>query len=386
MNHATSTAPSNMDISSQDGFKASSDNQRPVRLWLYVMAVLVAAMVFVGGATRLTDSGLSITEWKPITGAIPPLSQADWYQEFEKYKQIPEYHYVNKGMSLAQFKTIYWWEWGHRFLGRFMGVAFLLPFLCFAFMGRIGRSDYPKMALLFLLGGLQGAIGWWMVASGLINRVDVSQYRLAIHLSIAFLIFAAIIWVARSMAPPLRDTTLQNSLLFTGQYGDVGIQAKACKYASFLIFLIFLQVFLGGLVAGIDAGLTYTTWPLMNGAFIPTWADLTIMTPFLENFGENPLTVQFMHRSLAYSLLIFAWWYVLRLRASAIGDRLVAGALVLALALTIQALIGIATLVLHVPLKLALLHQAGALIALTIAVIHRHDFSRLAEALRYPSL
>jgi cytochrome c oxidase assembly protein subunit 15 len=180
------------------------DADWPVRMWLWCMAALVFAMIVVGGATRLTDSGLSITEWKPIMGAIPPLSDADWHDAFEKYKQIPEYHLVNKGMSLEAFKAIFWWEWAHRFLGRFIGLAFAAPFLAFWLTGRLRAGFAKKLSAVLALGAVQGGIGWYMVSSGLVERVDVSQYRLALHLSVAFLILATLVWLASSLSPRLR--------------------------------------------------------------------------------------------------------------------------------------------------------------------------------------
>ena len=220
-----------------------------IQAWLLAVAGLVFAMVIVGGATRLTDSGLSITEWKPILGALPPLNQADWLEAFEKYKQIPEYQVINRGMELGEFKFIFWWEWSHRFLGRFIGLAFFVPMLAFWLTGRLESRLRAPLAGLFILGGLQGLMGWYMVMSGLAERVDVSQYRLAAHLTLAAFIFAGLIWV-----------TLDISQRRTGRvkFGPLA-----------LIVLIVLQIFAGALVAGLDAGLTYNTWPLMDGDFIP---------------------------------------------------------------------------------------------------------------------
>ena len=256
----------------------------PVRAWLYAVAALIVAMVVVGGATRLTESGLSITEWQPIHGVIPPLSAAEWQEEFAKYQQIPEYQLINRGMTLAEFKGIFWWEWAHRFLGRFIGVAFLLPLIWFWATGRIGRSLAPQLAGIFVLGGLQGAVGWWMVASGLVERTDVSQYRLAVHLTLAFGILALIVWVARGLAP--RPT--------------MGQAVPGRGLARAIVALIFLQVFLGGIVAGLDAGLISATWPTMNGQWIPD--GLWVVEPWWRNIFENPVTVQFDHRLVGYVL------------------------------------------------------------------------------------
>ena len=325
-----------------------SRNPVPVRIWLFAVAGLVALMVLVGGATRLTDSGLSITEWKPVTGIVPPLSETAWAAEFEKYKAIPEYRFVNRGMSLDAFKTIYWWEWGHRFLGRLIGLAFAIPFLVFLLTGHLRRRHVPAMAGLFVLGGLQGAVGWWMVASGLVDRVDVSQYRLAVHLTLACAIFAALIWVGATFGRP------------TGKSRE-----RPGAGAVLVSALIFVQIFLGGLVAGLDAGMGYNTWPLMEGRVIPD--GLAAMTPGWRNLFENALTVQFVHRMMAYVIVIAVLWHALRLwrdgrpGRAARANRLVA-------ATGIQVALGIATLLAQVPMSLALAHQAGALVLLAVAI------------------
>ncbi|MGD9915496.1 MAG: COX15/CtaA family protein, partial [Rhizobiaceae bacterium] len=228
-------------------------NRASVRWWLYAVLLVLFALVLVGGATRLTDSGLSITEWKPIHGIIPPLSEADWQEEFQKYQQIPEYELVNKGMSLDEFKNIFWWEWAHRVLARGVGVIFALPLIVLLWAGRIERGMGWRLGWLFVLGGLQGAVGWWMVASGLTKNVDVSQYRLAIHLTLACVIFAAIMVVARGLAP------------HSGKLASRHTQ----RFAGFLLFAVLFQIYLGGLVAGIKGGLAYNTWPLMDGELVP---------------------------------------------------------------------------------------------------------------------
>ena len=256
----------------------------PVRLWLLAMAALVFAMVIVGGATRLTDSGLSITEWLPILGAIPPLNDADWLEAFAKYKQIPEYQLVNKGMSLDEFKFIYWWEWAHRFLGRFIGVAFFIPLVLFWLSDRLPRWTKPHLVALFVLGGLQGALGWYMVSSGLVDRVDVSQYRLAAHLSLAVAIFAYLLWLALQLG--------------RARAHAVDVSASA----AFLVAAVtFAQIVLGAFVAGLDAGHGYNTWPLMEGSLVPP--GLFSMSPGWVNLFENAMTVQFIHRSFAYAVV-----------------------------------------------------------------------------------
>ena len=316
-----------------------------VRLWLYAMAFLVFCMVIVGGATRLTDSGLSITEWRPLLGAIPPLNEADWLAAFEKYKLIPEYQIQNRGMALSEFKFIYWWEWAHRFLGRFIGVAFALPLIYFTLTRRIERTLWPKLLALFILGGAQGALGWYMVASGLVDRIDVSQYRLAAHLTLAALIFAAIIWVAKGVGRKRQYPSSSDDW-----------------FAILLVALILLQIAAGGFVAGLDAGQGYATWPKMDGQWIPS--GLWIMAPGWKNIFENAMTVQFNHRVLAYVVLLATIIHVWR--------SFTLPAMVLAYAVFAQACLGILTLLLHVPLAAALVHQAGAMIVLALAVWNLH--------------
>lgn len=307
---------------------AAPARRNPIGLWLLAVALLVAAMVLLGGATRLTDSGLSIVEWKPVTGAVPPLSAADWQAEFDKYRQFPEYQKVNRGMSLDAFKRIYWFEWAHRMLGRLIGAAFLLPFLWFLFRGRIDRPLGLRLGGLFALGALQGGVGWWMVASGLVDRPDVDHLRLATHLGLAFLIFGALLWQAwRLLAPAARSPA-----------------PRALALA--LLAAVFVQILLGALVAGLDAGLAYNTFPTMNGEWLP--ADLVRPGPW----WDNPTAVQFVHRLGAFAVagLCLAAW----LRApQAFGLALAAAAAQFAL--------GVLTLVLQVPATLGLLHQAGAL-------------------------
>ncbi|QRG09768.1 COX15/CtaA family protein [Xanthobacter dioxanivorans] len=328
------------------------DRLSPVRLWLYAVAGLIVAMVVVGGATRLTESGLSITEWKPVTGALPPLSQADWAAEFEKYKAIPQYEILNKGMGLEAFKRIYWWEWGHRLLGRLIGVAFLLPFLWFAFRGVLRGRLLAKCSGLFLLGGLQGAVGWWMVASGLSARVSVSQYRLAIHLTLACIILAAIVAVARSLVPQ----------------AEWEAPPRFRATALGLVLLVLVQIFAGGLVAGLDAGMAYNTWPLMDGHLIPPAAQLAAAEPFWRNLFENALTVQFNHRVIAYAL----WGLTLlhALDAARTGGAVARRAWLLFALVSAQAMLGILTLVYQVPIDLALAHQFGATVVLIAATVH----------------
>ncbi len=319
------------------------------------MALLVLAMIVAGGATRLTDSGLSITEWKPILGAIPPLGEADWRAAFAKYQEIPEYRLVNSGMSLEAFKFIYWWEWAHRFLGRFIGLAFALPFALFWAAGRLPPGLAPRLLGILALGGLQGAIGWYMVSSGLADRVDVSQYRLALHLAVAFAILGAIIWTALSLEPPRPGAARAPN-------------ATQRRFAAVLLGLIFLQAVLGAFVAGLKAGLVYNTWPLMDGHFIPT--GLGAMEPWYLNATENAATAQFDHRMMAYVLVAGVALHVMALwRTRSLG---VSGGALLAAVLA-QAGLGVWTLVAGVPLWLGLAHQAGAAALFAIGVWHTRE-------------
>ncbi len=333
---------------------ASARSSRPVRIWLFAVAALVIAMVSVGGATRLTGSGLSITEWKPIMGAIPPLTDADWHEAFEKYRQIPQYQQVNRGMSLEAFKTIFWWEWGHRFLARLVGFAFFVPFVAFLALGYIKRALVPRMVGLFALGGLQGFIGWYMVASGLSERVSVSQYRLALHLGLAFVILGALVWTALSL----------------DDEDEPRLASRAYKGALLLLGLTFIQVELGALVAGMKAGLAYNTWPLMDGQLVPK--GLFVMQPWFLNPFENAMTVQFNHRIVAYVLAGFAAWHVWRVLAAHDDGRVRTSAMVLGFLVALQILIGIWTLLAQVPLSLGLLHQLVAAILFAVAVWHAH--------------
>src|SRR6267154_1010923 len=334
-------------ISSQ---RATGDG--PVRWWLIAVAALIAIMVLVGGATRLTESGLSIVEWKPVTGTLPPFSQEQWTQAFEAYKTIPQYRELNAGMSLAEFKTIFWWEWSHRLLGRVIGVVYLLPFLWFLWRGVLNAELKRRLWLIFGLGALQGAVGWWMVASGLTLRVEVSQYRLATHLVLALLIFAAIVWTLRRLAerPPS------------------AIAARLRITSMALLVLTFVQLYLGALVAGLRAGKIYNTWPDIDGALIPSASRLFFETPWWQNLFDNTLTVQFEHRMTAYALLALALLHAVDAVAMRAGTAVVRGAWWLVAAIALQATLGILTLRNQVPIDLALTHQAVAIAVLTLAI------------------
>jgi heme a synthase len=331
-----------------------------VRIWLFAVAGLIFAMILVGGATRLTNSGLSITEWKPIIGAIPPLSQADWQDAFEKYQQIPEYQLINKGMSLAAFKSIYWWEWTHRLIGRLIGVAFFVPFLVFWLRGAIPRPLLPRLIALFVLGGAQGALGWYMVKSGLAERTDVSQYRLAAHLGLAVLIYGAILWVAFGLGRG-------------GGAREGRVPAALKAAAGVFVGLIFLQIILGAFVAGTDAGLSHNTWPLMDGAIIPD--GLGVMQPWYLNLFENVLTVQFDHRMVAYAVALFALAVAFAAARAGAGQG---SALIVLAAVLAQISLGIFALLSHLEIGLALAHQAGAMLLFALAIYQMHALTRRA--------
>lgn len=339
-------------------------SRRLVSAWLWVVAVLILLMVVVGGATRLTESGLSITRWEPISGVVPPLSDADWQAEFEAYQQIPQYQRINRWMTLEDFKTIFWWEWGHRLLGRVIGVAFLVPFLIFWLTGRIERALMPRLIGLFALGGLQGVVGWWMVASGLAERTSVSQYRLAVHLTLACIILAAVVWVARSIVARPSRAVEPRRLRVT---------------ASLLLALVFLQIALGALVAGLDAGLIYNTWPLMDGAIIPSTELLLPLDPWWLNAFETIATVQFDHRMVAYLVTALALIHAFDVWRNAADRRSAITASVLLALVLGQVGLGIATLLSVVELRLALMHQAGAVVVLACAVIHRQGMVKGGE-------
>ncbi|HTQ74145.1 MAG TPA: COX15/CtaA family protein [Burkholderiales bacterium] len=325
-------------------------HDRGVAAWLLACCALVFAMVVVGGVTRLTHSGLSIVEWQPIVGALPPLDDAAWQEAFRKYQETPEFKLVNPGMDLAAFKDIFWWEYAHRLLGRLIGAVFLLPLVWFAVRGRIDRALTWKLAVIFALGGLQGAMGWYMVQSGLVDDPRVSQYRLAAHLGTALLIYAAMLWVALDLLFPRAR------------------EAGPRKFALALVALVFVQIISGAFVAGIRAGLAYNTFPLMNRHFLPP--GMFVIEPWYLNFFSNIATVQFDHRLIAWLLAILVPWFWLRERGAAPRVRLAASLLLAALALQIA--LGIATLLLVVPVPLAAAHQAGALLVFTAALFAAH--------------
>ena len=337
---------------------AAQASHRAVVAWLLVCCALVFAIIVVGGVTRLTHSGLSITEWQPIVGTLPPLSAADWQVAFDKYRATPEYQQVNRGMSMDAFKRIFWWEYAHRLLGRVIGVAFLVPFLWFLARRRIPPGYGLKLAGIFVLGGLQGALGWYMVKSGLVDDPRVSQFRLTAHLSLAFAIFAATFWVALSLMYPRRSPLLSLAAV------------SARRWAIAVLAVVVYMIVTGGFVAGIRAGFAYNTFPLMNGAFVPP--EIFVLEPVWRNFFWNMATVQFDHRIGAWvlaALVPIAWW---KLQRAPVPARAVTTSHAMLAMLVVQIALGIATLLLVVPLSLAALHQAGAVVlfACVLGVVH----------------
>ncbi|MDQ7020170.1 MAG: COX15/CtaA family protein [Robiginitomaculum sp.] len=339
------------DQSQPTAYLVAPSVSRPIALWLFMVTAFLVGMIVVGGATRLTDSGLSITEWKPVTGAIPPLSEAAWQAEFEKYQQIPEYRLQNRGMSLSEFKSIYRWEWGHRLLGRLIGFVVLIPMLVFAIKGQITRRLGRRLLLLLGFGAFQGALGWWMVSSGLgglDDRLDVSAYRLATHMGMALLILGFAFWTALDVHQGERLTNTDK---------------RFARIALGFMALVWVQAILGAFVAGTDGGFINNTWPMMDGGFLPEAYGR--LSPFWRNFFENPAAAQFDHRMGAYLVLasaiatsIIAW------KQSNPAIRQAAG-LVLVLVCA-QVLLGIWTLLAVTPVPLGIAHQAlGALVFLS---------------------
>ena len=321
-----------------------------IQLWLMCLFGLVAIIIAVGGMTRLTDSGLSITEWAPISGALPPLSAAAWQAEFDAYRQIPEYIEQNAGMSLAEFKYIYWWEWGHRQLGRLIGVVWAAGFVAFWATGRIPRGWTGPLLGIGVLIGLQGAVGWWMVSSGLQDgMLDVASYRLATHLGLAFVILGLLTWFA------LKLGRKELHLIQARREGE----RRLFSGATGLMHLAFLQILLGALVAGIDAGRAFPTWPLMGSGFLPP--DPFQIAPVWRNFFEDAGLVQFMHRMAGYLLLILGIVVWIRARRSPNRQTRFAFNAVLAM-LTLQVVLGIVTVLYSAPIELAIVHQVGAVI------------------------
>lgn len=337
----------------------AADRLRPVRIWLYGMAAFVLLIIVVGGITRLTESGLSITSWNVVAGVIPPLTQADWEAEFEAYKQIPQYTVVNHWMSLEDFKLIFFWEWFHRLLARALGFVFLIPFVVFLAQKRFSKELALPLFGVFLLGGFQGFLGWWMVSSGLSELTSVSQYRLAAHLSAAGVLLYALLYFARTITP---GRTLGNVASF--------------NWVTTIALLVMLavQIAAGAFVAGMDAGKGYQTWPLMDGAIIPN--GLFVMDPAWKNFFENALTVQFNHRNLAYLITAFVGFLIWR-RAKDGGFAGVHAWLIrIGVLVFAQVILGIATLLSDIQIDLAVAHQGLAFILAGTIVLYLADMRR----------
>ena len=329
---------------------SQENNRGAIQIWLKILFTLVVVMILVGGLTRLTDSGLSITEWRPITGALPPLSSENWLLEFEKYKQIPEYELQNKGMSLSEFKFIYWWEWGHRQLGRVIGLVWLIGFITFFALRKIPNGWTGSLLFVGILGGLQGAVGWWMVSSGLAGTMlDVASYRLATHLGLAFVILGYLTWF----------------ILLLGRSEKILLQSrrnmdpKFVSLSTGLLHLTFLQILVGALVAGIDAGRNYVDWPLMAGGFLPP--DPFELSPWWRNFFEDDGLVQFMHRMIGYTLFFFCFFAWRRSRSSGNSTLKFSFNVILAIAI-FQMVLGIATVMYAAPWEIAIIHQFGAIL------------------------
>ena len=331
---------------------------RQIASWLLFCAAVIFGMILLGGVTRLTDSGLSMVEWKPLMGVIPPMSEQAWQETFDKYRQYPEYQKINKGMSLDAFKSIFMYEYLHRVLGRIIGVIFFFPMLFFALKGRVRAGLMPKLWILFVLGGCQGLLGWYMVKSGLVDRPDVSQYRLTAHLGLAVVIYAYMLWVVFDLLYPKRG-------LAGGRFAGFSLS---------LVVLVFLMILSGGLVAGTDAGYAYSTWPLMGESFVP--AGLYATNPAWLAMFEDITTIQFNHRMFAYLLVGLIGFFAVRVLAGGVEARGKLGVLLVLLALAVQVTLGISTLLLHVPLGIAAAHQGGAVLLLTAVLFTAHGLQQ----------
>ncbi|MBI2320070.1 MAG: COX15/CtaA family protein [Betaproteobacteria bacterium] len=332
---------------------------RPVALWLLACCAMLFALIVVGGVTRLTHSGLSMVEWQPLIGVVPPLNQDQWLEVFAKYQETPEFRQVNFDMGLEEFKGIFWWEYVHRLLGRLMGLAFLLPYVVFLLRGRLRGTLAWKLAGVFALGALQGAMGWYMVKSGLVDDPRVSHYRLTAHLGLAFLIYAPMLWIALDLLLPARNAPFAPVL---------------ARLSLIVVVLVFATAITGGLVAGTRAGLAYNTFPLMNGALVPP--QILMLEPLYVNFFDNIATVQFDHRLLAWLLVFLVPWFWWRSVNAELVPRARLACHLLLAGLALQLALGIATLLLRVPLALAAAHQAGAVLLFTASLFAAHALRR----------
>lgn len=340
---------------------AAAPSQRAIIGWLLACCAMVFAMIVVGGATRLTHSGLSITEWRPIVGTLPPLSLQDWMEAFAKYQLTPEYKRVNFGMSLEEFKGIFWWEYAHRLLGRTIGMVFLLPLLWFIWRKSVDRALAWRLGGIFILGGLQGAMGWYMVQSGLVDDPRVSQFRLTAHLSLAFVIFAALFWTMLDLLKSQEPSTTAPS-------------AGLKRFAWIIFAVICYMVVTGGFVAGIRAGFAYNTFPLMNGHVVPP--EIFMIDPWWKNFFYNMATVQFDHRLGAWALALLVPWFWLRTRTEALTPQTRMACNLLLIMLAVQIALGITTLLLRVPVLLGAAHQAGAVLLFAASLASVHSLRR----------
>lgn len=338
--------------------------QKPIAIWLLICSAMVFAMVVIGGVTRLTNSGLSMVDWQPIMGAIPPLNQEDWEVLLRKYQETPQYQQVNKGMNIDEFKNIFWWEYFHRLFGRLIGLVFFIPFIYFLVRKKIDRPLGIKLSGIFILGGLQGLMGWYMVMSGLVNDPHVSQYRLTAHLGLAFVIYAALFWVAMDLLFPETSNNKNEADTLKGLR----------HFSIVLTTIIFIMVLSGGFVAGIRAGLAYNTFPLMNGHIIPP--EIFILEPWYRNFFENMATVQFDHRLIAWLLAFLVPIFWVKARTYPIPASIRHASNILLIILVMQISLGIATLLQVVPIHLAASHQAGAILLFTAALWMTHTIFR----------
>ncbi|MBI5791711.1 MAG: COX15/CtaA family protein [Rhodocyclales bacterium] len=338
-----------------------NNSQRAVAWWLFACCAMVFVTMVVGGVTRLTHSGLSIVEWKPLIGALPPLSHADWLELFAKYQQTPEFIKRNHDMTLDGFQFIFWWEWAHRLSGRLIGVVFFVPYVWFLLRGQLRGALAAKVFGFFILGGLQGAMGWYMVKSGLVDDPRVSQYRLAAHLGLAFILFGLMFWTGLGMLQPRKI-----------KFAAPPAPTITRRLGNWLVPLVFVMVLSGALVAGIRAGLAYNTFPLMNGHFLPP--ESFMVDPWWLNFFTNMATVQFDHRLIAWALMGLIPWYSWRIWNESPQAR--TPAVVLTLWLAVQVTLGIATLLLQVPVALGAAHQAGAMVLFGMLLWANHSIRR----------
>lgn len=339
-----------------------SHTQKPIAIWLLVCCATVFAMIVLGGVTRLTGSGLSMVQWEPIMGVLPPLSQNEWQETFRLYQQFPEFQLKNFNMSLDEFKSIFWFEYAHRLLGRSIGIIFFLPFMFFLTTKKINKALTPKLIAMFILGGLQGLMGWYMVKSGLVDDPRVSQYRLTAHLFLAIIIYAYMFWVALSILFPKTDAY------------DSGIDSKLARLSSIITSIILITIISGGFVAGTHAGFAFNTFPLMNGQIIPD--GIFSLTPVWRNFFENIITIQFDHRILATLLFLIIPTFWFKSRKLNLKPVTQMGIHILLAALIVQISLGISTLLLVVPVALGAAHQAGAVILLTASLFVTHQLHK----------